>query len=150
MKQVRIKRDKRKAFIFLHNSSEKLDNVLIHLRKETAGRIITLLLYRKTATFAEVRETSKKSPSTVSLVLTQLVEINLVRRIPGVVHKYELVDSDLTLQAIESMKSSITSTMKDRFSDTFSYLWQLRCQIWKYFLEKIQSISSEYPYGKER
>ncbi len=122
MKQVRIKRDKRKAFIFLHNSSEKLDNVLIHLRKETAGRIITLLLYRKTATFAEVRETSKKSPSTVSLVLTQLVEINLVRRIPGVVHKYELVDSDLTLQAIESMKSSITSTMKDRFSDTFSYL----------------------------
>jgi predicted transcriptional regulator len=122
MKQVRIKRDKRKAFIFLHNSSEKLDNILIHLRKETAGRIIAFLLDRKTATFLEIREVTRKSPSTVSLVLTQLVEINLVRRIPGVVHKYELVDLDLTLQAIESMKPSTTSTMKDRFSDTFFYL----------------------------
>lgn len=122
MRLVRIRRDKRRTFIFTSKSPERLDNILIHLRRETAGRILAFLLREKAATFSEIRETSGKSPPTVSLLLTQLVEIDLVRRIPGITQKYELTNRELTLSAMETMKISKLDVMKDRFSDTFSFL----------------------------
>ncbi len=122
MKLVRIRRDVGRTFIFTNKSPETLDNILIYLRKETAGRILAYLLHKKTAVFSEIREASGKSPSTVSLLLTQLVEINLVRRKPGIVQKYELVNRELVLHEMETMKVGKMDAIKDRFSDTFSFL----------------------------
>lgn len=122
MKMIRIKRDSRKAFVFLHQSPVKIDNILIHLRKETTGRILIFLLDKKTATFSEIRNITGKSPSTVSLALTHLIEINLVRRISGIIQKYELVDQIIALEAVESITPNTVDVIRDRFEDTFSYL----------------------------
>ena len=122
MNLVRIKREKRKAFIFAGKSSDRLDDVLINLRRETAGRILGLLLDRKTATFSEIREAVGKSPSTVSYVLTQLIEVNLVKRLFGITQKYELAYYGSTMQAMGMVRTGRLDAAKDRFSDTFSYL----------------------------
>ena len=122
MKIVRINRDKRRAFLFSNQSPTILDNILIHLRKETTSRILTFLLEKKLATFSEIWGISRKSPSTISLTLTHLIETNLVKRIPGIVQNYELADYNLTLEALKMMKPTKFDTLKDRFSDTFSFL----------------------------
>lgn len=122
MKIIRIKRDNRRAFIFSNQSPSTFDSILINLRKETAGIILTFLLEKKSSSFSELRKASRKSSSTVSLTLTHLIEINLVKRIPGITQNYELVDRDLTVKALDMINPGKLDSMKDRFADTFSFL----------------------------
>ncbi|MGI0003243.1 MAG: winged helix-turn-helix transcriptional regulator [Nitrosopumilaceae archaeon] len=96
-------------------------NVIIHLRKETTKKILAFLLEARKATFKEIRDKIKKSPSTTSLALTHLIEHGLIRRIP-LIAKYELVDEKNTLNALKKIEPSVADTLKDRFADTFSYL----------------------------
>ncbi|HZS74112.1 MAG TPA: helix-turn-helix domain-containing protein [Candidatus Nitrosotalea sp.] len=122
MKIIRIRRDSRRAFIFSNQSPLAFDNILIHLRKETAGMILAFLLEKKSSSFSEIRKMCGKSPSTVSLTLTHLIEQNLVRRIPGISQNYELADCNLTLKALDMINPRKFDSMKDRFADTFSFL----------------------------
>lgn len=122
MKTIRLRRYKKKTFLFPNYFPEDLDYLTIHLRRETAGRIMMFLLDSKQASFSDIRRTIGKSPSTISITLTQLVEMNLIKRKPGVIATYELTDRKFTFKALELMRAGTLSSLKERFADTFSYL----------------------------
>lgn len=119
---VRITRSKRRTFIFSCGTEEALDNAVINMRKETTHKILLFLCSSNPATFREIREACGKSPSTVSISLTRLVETGLIRRVYGIVKKYELLNRDLALQALEKVRPGASDMVKDRFADTFSFL----------------------------
>lgn len=95
---------------------------IIQLRKETTKKILFFLLEKRVATFKEIRDHIKKSPSTTSLALTSLIEENIIRRIPGINVKYDLADEKKTFSIIKKIEPSFADSLKERFADTFSYL----------------------------
>lgn len=121
-KKLYVKRTKRRTWFFLPQIDYTQIDQIIFLRKETSNRILLFLLAKETATFKEIQLEAKKSPSTVSLSLTRLIDSALVRRIPGIHPKYELINKNETYKAIKTIEPNLLDTLKDRFSDTFSYL----------------------------
>ena len=118
---IRIKRGKRKIWVFPPHLNSDEDNIRIHIRKETRKKIIEVLLRENKASFVQIQKATEKSPSTTSLTLKMLVQGNIVKKIPGFPSKYILEDYDKTADIFNSIKISKTDTLKDRFADTFSY-----------------------------
>ena len=119
--KIIVKRLKRRTHYFpLHIPSEEF-LVIINLRKETTKRIILFLLENKKATFSEIRNHSNKSPSTISITLTHLIENKIINRINGLEPYFELNDDNLVQNTLTRIDSSILDKLKDRMADTFSY-----------------------------
>lgn len=117
---VRTRRIKNQDWYFASTFDESKDFLFIHLRKETSKKILFFLL-DKDAVFAEILEHVKKSPSTLSIALSNLLKVNLVIVEPGVVKKYSIVDRESTIKALEQMNLNTFDAIKDRFADSFSY-----------------------------
>lgn len=117
---IRAKRIKNQEWYFASTFDESKDFLFIHMRKETSKRILSFLLDRD-ATFAEILEHVKKSPSTLSIALSNLVRVNLVVIKPGLVKKYSIGDKESTVNAMKQIKSGTIDIIKDRFADAFSY-----------------------------
>ena len=118
---IKIRRGKRRTWLFPHDVTEEEKDILINLRKETAGRILYLLIEKKKSTFKEILKEAKKSKPTVSLTLSQLIEYDIVKRNPGFTVTYELKDYNKTLDVASKIKPELKDRMTDRFADTFSY-----------------------------
>lgn len=118
---IRIKRGKRKIWVFPSYLDSENDKIRIYIRKETCKRIIKFLLENDEASFVPVQKAIEKSPSTTSIMLKVLIQNNIVKKTPGFPHMYSLIDSKRILEIIDTVKSSKTDTLKDRFADTFSY-----------------------------
>ena len=118
---IRIKRGKRKIWIFGYDLDPTEDVLRIFLRKETCKNILVFLLEKETANFSQIKDVIRKSPSTTSLTLRMLTEKNLVRIIPGFPKQYSIEDREKTLQVLNTIKISHMDEFKDRFADTFSY-----------------------------
>ncbi|MCA9812671.1 MAG: winged helix-turn-helix transcriptional regulator [Nitrosarchaeum sp.] len=119
---IRIRREKRKIWVFPLHLNPDEDNIRIHIRKETCKKIIEFLLDEKKSSFIQIRKTIGKSPSTTSITLKMLIQNDIVRKIPGFTHEYALKDHDKTAHIMEMIRMSRTDLLKDRFADTFSYL----------------------------
>jgi len=117
-----VKRTKMRTWFFIPNTDTAEMNHIIFLRKETPKRILEFLLKNNSSYFTDIKLHAKKSPSTVSLYLTRLVESGIVRRIPGSRPKFELINKEITYKTIKIVEPSLLDTLKDRFADTFSYL----------------------------
>jgi len=117
---IRAKRIKNQDWYFASTFDESKDFLFIHLRKETSKKILFFLLDGD-ATFAEILEHIKKSPSTLSITLSNLLKANLVIIEPGLVKKYSIVNRESTIKALEQIKLNTFDTIKDRFADSFSY-----------------------------
>lgn len=115
-------RSKRRTNYFPRNIPSEEYTTLINLRKETSRKIILFLVENQKGTFAEIRAFAKKSPSTVSLTLTNLIENDIIRRVVGLRPYFELQDIQLTQNALMRINPTLADKMKDRFADTFSYL----------------------------
>lgn len=120
--RIIVKRSKRRTNYFTQNIPFEEHVVLINLRKETCRRIILFLIKNKRGTFSEIREFAQKSPSTVSLTLTNLVERNIIRRVIGLHPYFELENSEIVSKALARIEPNTVDKVTDRFADTFSYL----------------------------
>ena len=118
---VRIKRKNRMTWFFPPDSDPIQDEIIIHLRKETCRKILVLLLSKEIATFGEITQEVKKSPSTVSSTLKNLIENKVVRKIPDFKKKYSLYDFEATRNTLDRLQLTPTDSLKDRFADSFSY-----------------------------
>lgn len=119
---IRIKRGKRKIWVFPPHLNSDEDKIRIHIRKETCKKIIEMLLRENKASFVQIQKETEKSPSTTSLTLKILIQSNIVKKVPGFPSTYVLDDHSKTENIFNSIKVSKTDTLKDRFADTFSYL----------------------------
>lgn len=117
---IRAKRIKNQDWYFASTFDESKDFLFIHLRKETSKKILFFLLDGD-ATFAEILEHIKKSPSTLSITLSNLLKANLVIIEPGLVKKYSIVNRESTIKTLEQIRLNTFDTIKDRFADSFSY-----------------------------
>lgn len=120
--KIIVKRSKRRTNYFTQNIPSEEYTILINLRKETYRRIILFLIENQRGVFSEIREFTNKSPSTVSLTLTNLIERKIVRRIKGLHPYFELEDPQIISTALARMEPNTVDKIKDRFADTFSYL----------------------------
>lgn len=119
--KIIVKRFARRTHHFpLHIPSDEYP-VLINLRKETAKKIIVFLAENKKGTYSDFRKCTNKSPPTISITLTNLIEEKIIKRIPDF-QPYFILDNPQFIQNIlTKISPSNTDKMKDRFADTFSY-----------------------------
>lgn len=120
--KIIVKRTSRRSWFFLPDAKPSEINLIINLRKETGKKILSFLLLNGPSTFSDIQKSTIKAPATISLTITHLVELELVRRIPGTRPKYELTDRELTLECIKKIEPNTSDKLKERFVDTFSYL----------------------------
>lgn len=125
-KAVRIRREKRKMWIFYSDIDSSDDIIRIYLRKETCMKILRFLSKKKVANFSQIKQTIGKSPSTTSVTLKMLIEKSLVKRkyiknntlfIP----QYSLANPRKINKILKTIKTSQVDILKDRFADTFSF-----------------------------
>lgn len=119
--KIMVKRTSRRSWFFLPETKPLEMELIISLRKETSKDILSHLLIAGSSGFTEILKHTKKAPPTVSLTITHLVELGLIRRIPGARPTYELIDRDLTFETIKRIEPNTSDKLKDRFADTFSY-----------------------------
>ena len=117
---IRSRKIKNQDWYFVSTFDESKDYLFIHLRKETSKKILSFLL-DDDATFAQILTHVKKSPSTLSITLSGLLNVNLVGTEPGLIKKYHIVDRDSTIKALEKMNPDAFDAIQDRFADSFSY-----------------------------
>jgi len=120
--KIWVKRTSRRSWFFLPDTKPFEADLIINLRKETSKKILSFLLLNGPSGFSEIQKDTNKAPPTISLTITHLVKLGLLRRIPGTRPKYELVNRDLTFMAIKKIEPNTTDKIKDRFADSFSYL----------------------------
>ena len=118
---IRIKREKRKIWVFHSALNPDEDNIRISLRKETCKKILVFLVENKIASFVQIRDAIKKSPSTTSLTMKTLVEKKVIKKINGFPNRYTLMDHHRTVQILNTAEIAYSDKIKDRFADTFSY-----------------------------
>ncbi|CAE6486195.1 MAG: hypothetical protein QXY22_02290 [Candidatus Nitrosotenuis sp.] len=118
---IRSKKGRKMTWYFLPHDPIEEDSIIISLRKETSKNILTFLLTKKLATFVEVTRAAKKSPPVVSITLSQLQDLGLIKVTNGFVKKYEVANPDTIMRLSEKIDSTMFEKIKDRFEDTFSY-----------------------------
>ena len=118
---IRARRIKNQDWYFASTFDESRDFLFIHLRKETSRRILVFLLDKEQVTFSEILNHVKKSPSTLSITLSNLVQANLILVEHGMTKKYSPNNKESIINALDQIKPKTLDTLKDRFADTFSY-----------------------------
>jgi len=119
--RIIVKRSARRAHHFPAHIPSTEYPVLIHLRKETAKKIIIFLVDNEKGTYSDFRNCTNKSPSTISITLTNLIEEKIIKRISGFQPYFMLEDPQLVQNILTKISPSNTDKMKERFADTFSY-----------------------------
>lgn len=119
--RIMVNRSTRRANYFPLHIPLREQIVLINLRKETAKRIILFLIDNQRASFSEIRDFIKKSPSTTSITLTGLIENKIIRRTSGHNVSFDLRDPKTTHHALIRLEPKTTDKLKDRFADVFSH-----------------------------
>ena len=94
-----------------------------NLRQETPRQILVALLKYETLSFSELVKNVKKSPSTISLYLTQLKNDGLVEnRLINLKKYHHVKDIEKLQMMITKYHPSLIERSADRLADTFSSL----------------------------
>lgn len=102
----------------------KDDLILIkNLRQETPKNILASLLEREPLTFGELTQSVKRSPSTLSLNLTQLIQDEIIEsKFHNAKRTFQLKNKDLVKNNIHKYKPDVVEKAADRVGDIFSSL----------------------------
>lgn len=119
---IRSNKGKKMTWYFLPDHPPEEDWIIISLRKETSRNILSFLLTRRQATFAEIVDAASKSSPVISIVLSQLEERNIIKSSTGYLKRYHILDPVTVTRLSEITNLTTFDRMKDRFSDTFAYL----------------------------
>lgn len=115
-KSILAKRTTRRTWFFPQDTDPADINLIINLRKETSRKILYFLL-SSPSKFKEISEVTKKSPSTTSFVLRQLVDAGLIRRM-GEDGRFEITNKEKIWQVLQ--KTKIIDDNIQQFSGLFS------------------------------
>jgi predicted transcriptional regulator len=118
---LRTVRSKRNVRYFLLDHPTSDDSLIISLRKETCRNILIFLLTKKQATFTDIVDQVKKSPATVSITLSHLASLGLVRVSIGFGKRFEISDRRHVMEILQKIEPTAFDKIKENFVDTFSY-----------------------------
>ena len=100
------------------------ESVLIkNLRQYTPRQILLSILDEKEITFNKIVEKVKKSPSTVSIYLSQLIENNIIEiKIIELKKIFYIKDQEMVQKAISKYHPPLIDKSSDRLADIFNSL----------------------------
>ena len=103
------------------NKEEAL--LIRNLRQETPKNILTILMNHDSLTFNEVAEKVKRSPATVSVNLTQLIQDEIIEsKFVNTKRIFRIKNKDLVQVSINKYHPDVLERAADRIGDIFSSL----------------------------
>jgi predicted transcriptional regulator len=118
---LRTIRSKRNVRYFLSDHPTSDDSLIISLRKETCRNILMFLLTKKQASFTNIVDQVKKSPATVSVTLSHLAALDLIKISVGFGKRFELSNRQHVIEILQRIEPTAFEKIKENFADTFSY-----------------------------
>ncbi len=102
----------------------KEESILIkNLRQETPKNILVVLLEQGSLTFNEISDKVKRSPATVSINLTQLIQDEVIEsKFANTKRIFQIINKDLVQSAINKYRPDVMDRSADRVADIFSSL----------------------------
>ena len=102
----------------------KEESVLIkNLRQETPKNILVILLEKDGLTFNEIAEKVKRSPATISINLTQLIQDEIIEsKFVNTKRIFQIKNKGLVQNAINKYHPDVMDKSADRIGDIFSSL----------------------------
>lgn len=120
---VKVKREPRQARYYPPKITEAESKVIKALRRQTPRDLLLALVNNDGQEFGELVKAVSKSPSTVSLYLSQIVADRLVEiKIEKMKKKYYLKTRKIIDRLIEQYRPSIMEGPISEFEDIFNYL----------------------------
>lgn len=121
--KIRIERTPRSTRCYPHNINNTESIVLKRLRQDTSRKILLALLSENQITFPRITEYVKKSASTTSTNLTQLIEDGLVEyKIVNLKRIYMVRDRNLVHSMIVRYQPTAIERAVSGMEDVFSSL----------------------------
>lgn len=121
--RIRIERTSRSTRCYPHNISSIESIILKRLRQETPRKILLVLLSENQITFSRITECVKRSASTTSTNLTQLIEDGLVEyKIVNLKRIYLVKNPSLVQEMITRYQPTIIERAVSGMEDVFSSL----------------------------
>ena len=122
---IQVERNPRQTKFFPLHLTDSDQKIVSALRKDTQRKIILHLMSEGDtgAEFSEIPNSIGRSPSTVSLYLSQLVDDQIVSiRLDNKRKKYFITDRKSVDGLIEKYNPGLVSRAADSFADTFNSL----------------------------
>ena len=102
---LKIKRRKRKIWLFASGLSNREMNLMVYLRTRTSFRILTSLLKEKLLKFSDLVARIGRCPASLSINLSKLIDDKIVNRAEGAHSSYHLVDHAFVAKTIAKIAS---------------------------------------------
>jgi len=120
---VKVERGPRQTRFYPLGITDEESVLIRNLRQETPRQILLSLLDEKELTFNKIVEKVKKSPSTVSIYLSQLTENNIVEIKTIELKKvFYIKDIEIVQKAINKYHPTLIERSADRLADIFNSL----------------------------
>ena len=120
---IKVNRGPRQVRFYPPQITEAESVVIKALRKQTPRDLLLALIENDGLEFSELVKAVKKSPSTVSLYLSQIVEDGLVEiKIVQLKKRYHIKARDLIDKLIEDYRPSLLEKPTSGFEDIFNSL----------------------------
>lgn len=120
---IKVKRGPRQTRYFSLYITEQESNVIKALRRQTPRDILISLIIKDDLQFNEIVKHVKKSPSTVSLYLSQLVEDNVVEiQLINRKKTYHVKDKNIIDKLIEDYRPNILEKPTAGLEEIFNSL----------------------------
>jgi len=120
---VKVERSPRQTRFYPLGITTEESTLIRNLRQETPRQILLSLLDEKGLTFNKIVEKVKKSPSTVSIYLSQLIKNNIVEiKIIELKRTFYIKDEETVQNAINKYHPTLIEKSADRLADIFNSL----------------------------
>lgn len=120
---VKVERSPRQTRFYPLGITNEESVLIRNLRQETPRQILLSLLDEKEITFNKIVEKVKKSPSTVSIYLSQLTDNNIVEiKIIELKRVFYIKDEEMVQKAINKYHPTLIEKSADRLADIFNSL----------------------------
>jgi len=120
---VQVERTPRVTRFYPLGINKEESTLIKNLRQETPKNILITLLEQDGLTFNEVAEKIKRSPATVSINLTQLIQDEVIEgKFVNTKRIFQIKNKDLVQSAINKYHPDVLDRSADRVGDIFSAL----------------------------
>lgn len=120
---VQVERTPRVTRFYPLGINKEESTLVKNLRQETPKNILITLLEYDSLTFNEVAEKIKRSPATVSINLTQLIQDEIIdSKFVNTKRIFQIKNKDLVQSAINKYHPDMMDKSADRIGDIFSSL----------------------------
>lgn len=118
---VKVERSPRQTRFYPLNLTDEELILIRNLRQETPKQILLSLLYEDMLTFNRIGEKVNKSPSTVSIYLTQLLRDGIIEnKFLGPKKVFHIKDIERVQNIIHKYHPNLLDRTADHLADTFS------------------------------